>query len=554
MVREMGSGILALAVLAMVAPPLVACGEVRRVDRAKDNSSGGSGAASGFTGSGGSGVSSGATGGSHGGSNGVSGATGGAATAGSNGAAGEVGAAGETDAGGTGVGGAGDGESASFHWIEGTKEHRERAASAIKPAFLQTLVRPPFDASVLIGSSELHIGTEQFTEGIVWTEATGTTGLGGLPGVTPSSLVVFSDAYASSADGSVVVGIATNSQHAPVPFRWTRADGMEALAEGGVAVAVSSDGSVVFGDRNPPLGGLFRWTRELGAVTIVEPLPGDDALRVVAISDDGATLVGESRKDTTATHLFLWKEGVGTRAIANLPGYAVCLVGPATYGPSHGFVAGGTCYDENGYKPFLWAGQDELVALGPADALGGYESESLDAVTADGSVAVGVATRGADDSRVYRWTDANGFELIKLPDGHASSTLAPSPALMSADGSVVVGRMDGAQSHSFLWSESAGAIVLSPLEGHDLSIVMAVSADGSVAAGSSRLSGGASTAVYWRADGVPHRIADELVAQGIDLGAGALTDPQAALTPLGFFGYGSKGAVGTRLAWRARLP
>jgi uncharacterized membrane protein len=577
--REVGFGVFASALLTILALPLAACGQVKGADEASGNGSGGVGGSSGAPGSGRSGGSSGATGGSrggssgatggsHGGSNNVGGApTGGAqapgATGGSSGSAGLTGTGGTGVAGdsaaGSGAAGAGE-ESASFHWIEATEEHRELAAASTKPARLRTLIYRPYATSVLIGSSELHIdpdtrGFELYAEGIVWTEATGTIGLGGLPGATASTFSPLSDPRAVTADGSVVVGDARNSERRYAPFRWTRAGGMEALAEEGSAVAVSADGSVVVGVRSLPAKAVFRWTRALGAVTIVEPLEGDDDLRVLAVSPDGATVLGESsRRDTTA-RLFLWEEGAGTRAIENLPGQAFCQVELATFSQSHGFIAAGACHSEAGYEPFLWTGQDELVALGPADALGDYKPSSPVAVTADGSVAVGGAFVSDTESRTYRWTEANGFDFIQLPDGYTDA----GAAALSEDGSAIIGRMAGKADHSFLWSASTGAVVLSPLAGHDSSYVRLMSADGSVAAGASSSEFEGWTAAYWRADGIAHSIAEELAAGGIDLGPGLLREPVSTWTtmgpsPVGFFGYGSKDEVSTHLSWQARLP
>lgn len=549
--RETHFGIFASGVLVSIALSLVACGDSKRGDGARGNDSGGSGGSSGSTGSGGS------DGGSRGGSNGVGGATGGSSTGGSAAAAGSGADAGMAGAGGTGdAGGGGAGgeeERASFYWIEATEEHRQRAASSTKSAFLRTAVFPPYDAPVLIGTSDLIIGetTEEFYgEGFVWTEATGTIALGGLPGANPNiAFSVLSDPRAISADGSVVVGAAKNSQNSYSPFRWTRADGMEAISEDGHAVAVSADGSVVLGVQGQE---VFLWTRALGAVTIMlEPLAGDDAIRVLALSADGTAVLGQSfRNDETVRRLFVWTEGSGVRAVENLPGYPSCLLEHARPSGSHGFVAGGWCFTEAGYQSYVWAGQDTLVALGPAEALLGYPF----AVAADGSVAVGVTDDLANVNRVYRWTEVNGLELIELPEGYTSSTLFASSEAMSEDGSVVVGSMDGTAHRAFLWSVGAGAVVLSPLEGHDISEGYAVSADGSVAAGVSRLGTEDRAAVYWRADGVAHRIADELAAHGVELGGGVLSEVRAAHAPLGFSGYGSKDEMSTRLAWRARLP
>jgi hypothetical protein len=546
--RENNFGVLVWVALAVVALPLVACGRSTRAHEPGRNASGGSGG------------SSGSSGGSLGGSSGVGGATGGStATAGSGG---DAGAAGSGGAGGGGTGGAE--ERASFHWIEPTEQHRERAALATAPALLRTVIMPALEASVLIGTSTVIIGEnfeETATEAIVWTEATGTIGLGGLPGESDGGSGWLSDPSAVSADGSTVVGRATTSEGGAAPFRWTRADGMEAVVEGdGTAVAVSADGSVVLGEQRRPLVRAFRWTRALGAVTL-EPVAGDDWTQARALSADGATVLGHSSGPFGA-RLFVWTEATGTRAVENLPGYTSCLAAGVTFGRTSGLAVGGLCTIEAGQpRPFVWAGQDVLLALGPADALDGYEPTGPVAVTADGSVAVGRASGAtlAAGSRAYRWTQANGLQLIQLPEGYTTGAPVAGQATMSEDGSVFVGTMGGIGPHSFLWSESAGAVVLAPLEGHDMSDAYVLSTDGSVAAGSSFRLGVADeiqdqTAVYWRADGVPHRIADELVAGGVDLGGAALGVAQSTQAPLGFVGFGSKDEVSILLAWHARLP
>jgi hypothetical protein len=271
-------------------------------------------------------------------------------------------------------------------------------------------------------------------------------------------------------------------------------------------------------------------------------------------------VLGQS-SGTGGERLFVWTEATGTRAVENLPGHTHCRVGSATFGRTSGFAVSGLCTIGTGREPFVWAGQDDLAALGPADALGGYLPTDPVAVTADGSVAVGRASGATsmDGSRAYRWTEANGFELIELPEGYTTGAPIASRATMSEDGSVVVGTMGGTARRSFFWSEGVGAVVLSPLEGHDISDVYVVSLDGSVAAGSSFRLGAAdeiedSTAVYWRADGVPHGIADELAVDGVELGGGVLGVAQAAQAPLGFVGFGSKDEVSVLLGWHANLP
>jgi uncharacterized membrane protein len=335
---------------------------------------------------------------------------------------------------------------------------------------------------------------------------------------------------------------------------------MEPLAESGTADAVSADGSVVVGrvSTDEVKQALFRWTRERGAITIIEPLPGDDTTRLLALSDDGGTVLGLSEQSEfdapPSSRLVVWTEGSGARAIENLPGYPSCTAEFANFDPTHGFVAAGACSNEVESESFLWTGQEALVALGPADALDGYAAHGAVAVTADGSVAVGVATGPDNAGRGYRWTEAEGFEFLELPEGYTSSRVGWPGEALSADGSVVAGTLDSEVYRAFRWSDDAGTVVLPPLEGHDVSSASAVSPDGSVVAGISRRGTMDQTAVYWLADGVPHRIADGLEAHGIELGAGKLQSVRAVMTPLAFLGYGAKDELGTELMWRATLP
>jgi uncharacterized membrane protein len=410
-------------------------------------------------------------------------------------------------------------------------------------------------SSVLTGENlEVNLA-----EGIVWTEADGTTGLGALFDVDGEIVGTLSNPVAASADGSVVVGSAPDSGGELQAFRWTRSGGMEAIAGGYAhAVAVSADGSVVLGSRSEPVSQAFRWTRELGAV-VIEPLAGDDATDALYLSPDGATALVQSR-GAAGARIAIWTEARGTVAIENLPGYTICRQRTPTARLSYGLAGGGSCSSDSGEsEPFVWAGVGGLKSLGPIDALDGFVPTDPAAVSADGSVAVGIASDVTAGSRPYRWTEAAGLELIELPDGYDSGAPVSDRSAMSEDGTVVVGTMGGTARRSFRWSEGSGVVVLEPLEGHDISDVYVVSADGSFAAGSSFRVGDADaiedkTAVYWRADGVPHRVADELAAAGLELGGGALGGAEFIQAPLGLVGHGSKDEVSSLLCYRARLP
>ena len=87
------------------------------------------------------------------------------------------------------------------------------------------------DGSVVVGGTG---STTANGEAYRWTEASGLVGLGDLPGG-----VFFSEAYATSADGSVVVGYSSSAEGFEA-FRWTEATGMVGLGDvsGGVQEVV----------------------------------------------------------------------------------------------------------------------------------------------------------------------------------------------------------------------------------------------------------------------------------------------------------------------------
>ncbi|MDZ4368308.1 MAG: hypothetical protein U0987_14965, partial [Afipia sp.] len=141
-----------------------------------------------------------------------------------------------------------------------------------------------------------------------WTAAHGIVGLGFLPGDT--HVYGGSGANAVSANGSVIVGNAVadsaGNHHA---FRWTQATGMQDLGTlpGGVwsyATAVSADGTIVAGGSSGTGGGnfgfAFRWTQATGmqklsdllAVRGISPGPGMVLGTAIAMSDDGKITVG----------------------------------------------------------------------------------------------------------------------------------------------------------------------------------------------------------------------------------------------------------------------
>src|SRR5208337_4431920 len=90
------------------------------------------------------------------------------------------------------------------------------------------------DGSVVVGLSSDTSGNSQAFR---WTESVGMVGLGFLPGGVTSS------ARAVSADGSVVVGLSSDASGNSQAFRWTESVGMVGLGfpPGIAPVSVSAD-------------------------------------------------------------------------------------------------------------------------------------------------------------------------------------------------------------------------------------------------------------------------------------------------------------------------
>jgi uncharacterized membrane protein len=119
------------------------------------------------------------------------------------------------------------------------------------------------DGSVVVGLSSSPNACAICGEAFRWTEQSGMVGLGDLPGGYFGSA-----AQGVSQDGSVIVGYGTSAADTPgsatrEASRWTQATGMVGLGRvpGGLtsnALAVSADGSVIVGEVGMQMAPLFR--------------------------------------------------------------------------------------------------------------------------------------------------------------------------------------------------------------------------------------------------------------------------------------------------------
>ncbi|MEZ6190144.1 MAG: hypothetical protein R3C45_02515 [Phycisphaerales bacterium] len=166
------------------------------------------------------------------------------------------------------------------------------------------------------------VGNGQYTSGsgggaFRWTASDGAVGLGYLPGGNYPS-----EAFAASADGSVVVGV-SDTATGKEAFRWTESGGMVGLGLLPVdsmntrAYGVSADGSVVVGESWDTAGEGFMWTQAGGMVGLGK-LPGDHSSTAWAVSGNGLVVVGSSFSYATGDAAVIWDQTNGIRLLSQV--------------------------------------------------------------------------------------------------------------------------------------------------------------------------------------------------------------------------------------------
>ena len=280
-------------------------------------------------------------------------------------------------------------------------------------------------------------------------------GLGDLPGGG-----IFSQAFAVSADGLVVVGV-SSSANGGEAFRWTQAGGMVGLGDlpGGsfssVAWSVSGDGSVVVGKSG---GSAFRWAG--GTMSNLGNLPGGSGGSATGVSADGLVVTGTAGI-VGGQEAFRWENGVMSGLGCPMGAVDMSCVG---WGMSDdGFVFVGH-FGNPLETAFRW---EAGVSSGLGYLGAGWGSVARDC-SADGSVVVGLSDTTSGISHAFRWQNGTMID-INTPPWAGSSARA-----VSADGSVVVGAAGNiGPAEAFVWYEgrgmfSVGSISTPPSVGHSL--------------------------------------------------------------------------------------
>lgn len=278
--------------------------------------------------------------------------------------------------------------------------------------------------------------------------------LGTLPGHGAGHGDPLSYPHAISADGNVVVGVATNSDNVGEPFRWVggtmtglgripdAAHGVCTAYTCAEAFAVNSDGTVVVGmgfvndGAADPSGRAWFWNggslTPLDMLAVCNPHAGRDGSKSYGVSADGTVIVGGYSCDFGTAHPFRAVNGamvdLGTLGSMNTEAMAVSADGSVVAGTAHT-----TCCNQ----AFRSAGGGAPVALSSLpDDTGG---SGATAISGDGTVIFGwsEATQGGT-RRPVRWVNSVieriGDSGNALMSANADGTVGVSSARWSVTG------------------------------------------------------------------------------------------------------------------------
>jgi probable HAF family extracellular repeat protein len=300
------------------------------------------------------------------------------------------------------------------------------------------------DGSVVIGwaGNDGQVGPPQFR----WTSS---GGMVPLPG--------FSNANAVSADGSVVVGNVYDpndlSYHA---VRWSAATGAVRLpgfpdlpdfVPFNDAKGVSADGSIVVGTAtNGGENVIARWDGgRISSLGYLQPLPRRDGTpAATAVTGNGSVIAGYSPSHGDGYEAVRWTSAGGVVGLGDLPGgefYSIAFAMSA----DGSVIVGDSKSAPGRSEAFRWTERDGIVGLGhlPIGNGGDLEESQAFDVSADGSVVVGRSTSGVNHQSAFVWTVGGGMrslaDELRLHGVDTTGWTITTAWGISADGSTVVG-------------------------------------------------------------------------------------------------------------------
>ena len=270
---------------------------------------------------------------------------------------------------------------------------------------------------------------------------------GGYEVLTLPGSTAYLGAGAVSFDDSVVVGEDPRGTWPP-GFRWTTRQGLKGLPLA-VASAITPDGKMV--------AGLDKWWKTTGETGMFGAFPGQPnrtEAKGLTGSAEAPIAAGDAIKGRDAgglaPHAFRWTPAGGLQDLGVTSGTE--SLGIAVSGD--GAVVVGEATDRAFlWRAFRWTATTGMVDIG---TLGGPMSGAF-AANRDGSVVVGtsLANDFSDSNRFFRWTPKTGMQdllpVLQAAGVHNADSWVTLETIVgvSADGTVMVGYGKGPRTHVF---------------------------------------------------------------------------------------------------------
>lgn len=286
--------------------------------------------------------------------------------------------------------------------------------------------------------------------GFVWTNVAGLTVLDPLPGYSSAA------ANGVSADGSTVVGSTSlgNSYRGVV---WRSNDIVEVIpplpgSDRSFAFDTSASGTTTVGSSEMPNGHsiAFVYTTDGGTQPLLPP--GALQSSLWKLSEDGSTVVGSSNTNS-AVNTFRWHSGTGIQNIS-VPGFPSSIAMDALLDNARQVIVGigfGNGGSSRG-RGFVWSSDLGIQEL----SVPGYDYSSAYAVSSDGQVIIGTASREDGIERAVVWTASGEATVLEPLNGDPNSF----GWLISTDGSKATGgtcNADWSICHTAVWTVSTAA-------------------------------------------------------------------------------------------------
>ncbi len=261
-----------------------------------------------------------------------------------------------------------------------------------------------------------------------------------IPTLPPATGLAFSEAFAVSGDGKLVVGFSQSATGIPQAFTFQNGAlaALDPSFSGTFSAArgVSDDGSVIVGELTVGAGQptAFYWTAGSGMVAAPPMLGGNSFAN--GVSGNGKKIIGTMGNGSLPQRAFVWDRKTGTVTdIGTLKSDLSGLARANGVDDSGNVVVGGASA-RNGFHAFRWTPTGGMQDLGTIGGVKGFSEAH--AVSGDGLVVVGRSAIPAPvDNRAFRWSEGTGMVQLLAPN---EADLRETRALaVSQDGTYVAG-------------------------------------------------------------------------------------------------------------------